>query len=375
MRAKTRIQSSLPTVIEPNLRGALDLKKRQMMATVIPIESAKAAVGVRPGRIGVLLVNLGTPDTADARGVRVYLREFLSDPRVIEDQGLVWKLVLNGIILRIRPGRKARDYRKIWNAEKNESPLKTITRAQADKLAASISDYDHLVVDWAMRYGNPSISSRIDALTAQGCDRLLVVPLYPQYSAATSATVCDEVFRILAAMRAQPTLRVTPPYYDDPDYIEALAVSIDAHLATLPFQPELIVASFHGMPQKYIDNGDPYQAQCIATTEALRKRMGLDASRLLLTFQSRFGFDEWLQPYTDKTMEKLAKDGVRSIAVVMPGFSADCLETLEEIAQENAEIFKHNGGQHFSAIPCLNDSEAGMDVIRQLVLRELQGWI
>jgi ferrochelatase len=375
MRAKTRIQSSLPTVIEPNLRGALDLKKRQMMATVIPIESAKAAAGVRPGRIGVLLVNLGTPDTADARGVRVYLREFLSDPRVIEDQGLVWKLVLNGIILRIRPGRKARDYRKIWNVEKNESPLKTITRAQADKLAASISDYDHLVVDWAMRYGNPSISSRIDALTAQGCDRLLVVPLYPQYSAATSATVCDEVFRILAAMRAQPTLRVTPPYYDDPDYIEALAVSIDAHLATLPFQPELIVASFHGMPQKYIDNGDPYQAQCIATTEALRKRMGLDASRLLLTFQSRFGFDEWLQPYTDKTMEKLAKDGVRRIAVVMPGFSADCLETLEEIAQENAEIFKHNGGQHFSAIPCLNDSEAGMDVIRQLVLRELQGWI
>jgi ferrochelatase len=375
MRAKTRIQSSLPTVIEPNLRGALDLKKRQMMATVIPIESAKAAAGVRPGRIGVLLVNLGTPDTADARGVRVYLREFLSDPRVIEDQGLVWKLVLNGIILRIRPGRKARDYRKIWNAEKNESPLKTITRAQADKLAASISDYDHLVVDWAMRYGNPSISSRIDALTAQGCDRLLVVPLYPQYSAATSATVCDEVFRILAAMRAQPTLRVTPPYYDDPDYIEALAVSIDAHLATLPFQPELIVASFHGMPQKYIDNGDPYQAQCIATTEALRKRMGLDASRLLLTFQSRFGFDEWLQPYTDKTMEKLAKDGVRRIAVVMPGFSADCLETLEEIAQENAEIFKRNGGEQFAAIPCLNDSEAGMDVIRQLVLRELQGWI
>jgi protoporphyrin/coproporphyrin ferrochelatase len=346
-----------------------------MMATVIPIESAKAAAGVRPGRIGVLLVNLGTPDTADARGVRVYLREFLSDPRVIEDQGLVWKLVLNGIILRIRPGRKARDYRKIWNAEKNESPLKTITRAQADKLAASISDYDHLVVDWAMRYGNPSISSRIDALTAQGCDRLLVVPLYPQYSAATSATVCDEVFRILAAMRAQPTLRVTPPYYDDPDYIEALAVSIDAHLATLPFQPELIVASFHGMPQKYIDNGDPYQAQCIATTEALRKRMGLDASRLLLTFQSRFGFDEWLQPYTDKTMEKLAKDGVRRIAVVMPGFSADCLETLEEIAQENAEIFKRNGGEQFAAIPCLNDSEAGMDVIRQLVLRELQGWI
>jgi ferrochelatase len=307
--------------------------------------------------------------------VRVYLKEFLSDPRVIENQGLLWKLALNGIILRTRPRRKARDYRKIWNLEKNESPLKTITRAQAEKLAVDISDRDHVVVDWAMRYGNPSIASRINALTAQGCDRLLVMPLYPQYSAATSATVCDEVFRVLAGMRAQPTLRVTPPYYDDPGYIEALAVSIEIHLKTLSFQPEVIVASFHGMPQKYVDKGDPYQRQCMATTEALRKRLGLDSMRLLLTFQSRFGFDEWLQPYTDKTMEKLAKDGVRRVAVVTPGFSADCLETLEEIAQENAEIFQHHGGEQFSFISCLNDSEGGMDMIRQLVLRELQGWI
>jgi ferrochelatase len=345
------------------------------MTAVVPIETAKAAAGIGPQRVGVLLVNLGTPDTADTKGVRVYLREFLSDSRVIENQGLVWQLALNGVILRTRPRRKARDYLKIWNTEKNESPLKTITRAQSEKLAAAISDHDHVVVDWAMRYGNPSIRSRIDALTAQGCDRLLVVPLYPQYSAATSATVCDEVFRVFSAMRAQPTLRVSPPYYDDPDYIEALAVSINAHLAGLPFQPELIVASFHGMPQKYIDKGDPYQAQCIATTDALRKRMGLDASKLLLTFQSRFGFDQWLQPYTDKTITQLAKDGVRRIAVVTPGFSADCLETLEEIAQENAEIFQHNGGEQFAAVPCLNDSESGMDVIRQLVLRELQGWI
>ena len=345
------------------------------MTVVVPIEGSKAAADARAERVGVLLVNLGTPDSADTRGVRIYLKEFLSDSRVIEDQGLKWKLVLNGIILRIRPGRKARDYRKIWNMEKNESPLKTITRAQSEKLAEAISDHDHVVVDWAMRYGNPSIRSRIDALTAQGCNRLLVVPLYPQYSAATSATVCDEVFRVLGDMRAQPTLRVTPPYYDDPDYIEALAVSINTHLATLPFQPELIVASFHGMPQKYVDKGDPYQAQCIATTDALRQRMGLDASKLKLTFQSRFGFDAWLQPYTDKTIEQLAKDGVRRIAVVTPGFSADCLETLEEIAQENAEIFKHNGGEHFAAIPCLNDSDPGMDVVRQLVLRELQGWI
>jgi ferrochelatase len=341
----------------------------------VPNEKAQAVTSVRPGRVGVLLVNLGTPDSADTRGVRVYLKEFLSDPRVIEDQGVKWKLLLNGIILRIRPRRKARDYLKIWNTEKNESPLKTITRAQAEKLAADIADHDHVVVDWAMRYGNPSMQSRIEALTAQGCDRLLVVPLYPQYSAATSATVCDEAFRVLAGMRAQPTLRVSPPYYDDPDYIEALAVSISAHLATLPFAPELIVASFHGMPQKYVDNGDPYQAQCIATTDALRKRMGLDATKLILTFQSRFGFDEWLKPYTDKTIAQLAKDGVRRIAVVTPGFSADCLETLEEIAQENAEIFKHNRGEQFTFIPCLNDSDPGMDVIRQLVLRELQGWI
>lgn len=294
---------------------------------------------------------------------------------MIEDQGLLWKLILNCIILRVRPARKARDYLKIWNTEKNESPLKTITRSQADKLAEAIADHDHVVVDWAMRYGNPSIKQRIEALAAQGCSRLLLVPLYPQYSAATSATVCDEAFRVLAAMRAQPILRVTPPYYDDPDYIEALAVSINDHLATLPFEPEIILASFHGMPKAYVDKGDPYQAQCIATTNALRKRLGLDAGRLILTFQSRFGNAEWLQPYTDKTVEKLAKDGVRRIAVVMPGFSADCLETLEEIAQENAEIFRHNGGEQFAAIPCLNDSEGGMDVIRQLVLRELQGWI
>ncbi|MDB5546972.1 MAG: Ferrochelatase [Tardiphaga sp.] len=342
---------------------------------VIPIERGRPAASASRARVGVLLVNLGTPDTADAAGVRVYLKEFLSDPRVIENQGLIWKAALNGIILRTRPARKAKDYLKIWNTELNESPLKTITRAQSEKLAASLQEHGHVVVDWGMRYGNPSIKSRIDALTAQGCDRILVVPLYPQYSAATSATVCDEAFRVLGEMRAQPTLRVTPPYYVDPSYIAALARSIDDHLKTVPFTPELIVASFHGMPQKYIAKGDPYQAQCVATTEALRAHLGLDATRLLLTFQSRFGFDKWLQPYTDKTIEKLAKDGVRRIAVITPGFSADCLETLEEIAQENCEIFEHAGGTQFTAIPCLNDSDAGMDVIRQLVLRELQGWI
>src|ERR1700742_1493369 len=241
------------------------------MTMTNPIENEKPAAALP--HVGVLLVNLGTPDTADARGVRVYLKEVLSDPRVIENQGPVWQLILNGFILRTRPRIKARDYRKIWNVERNESPLKTITRAQAEKLARGIADHDHVEVGWAMRYGNPSIRSGIESLTKRGCDRLLVVPLYPQYSAATSATVCDEVFRVLASLRAQPTLRVSPPYYDDPNYIEALAVSIDAHLASLLFKPELIVASFHGMPKDYVDKGDPYQAQCVATTDALRKRL------------------------------------------------------------------------------------------------------
>jgi ferrochelatase len=336
--------------------------------------NSKLGTAAPQERVGVLLVNLGTPDTADTRGVRVYLREFLSDPRVIEKQGLFWKLVLNGVILVIRPPRKARDYQKIWNTTKNESPLKTITRAQAEKLGQSLEG-SQIVVDWAMRYGNPSIRAGVNGLVAKGCDRILVVPLYPQYSAATTATVCDEVGRVLQELRAQPTVRFAAPYPTEVTYIDALAASITAHLATLPFKPETIVASFHGMPKAYVDKGDPYYAQCVATTEALRARLGLDDKGLMLTFQSRFGFDEWLQPYTDKTIEALAKSGVRKIAVVTPGFTADCLETLEEIAEENAEIFKHNGGEQYSFIPCLNDSDRGMDVIRQLVMRELQGWI
>src|SRR5215475_200017 len=260
-------------------------------ATVAVPSPTPASERVRPPvtRVGVLLVNLGTPDKADAAGVRRYLKEFLADKRVIEDQGLIWKIVLNGIILRFRPRSKARDYQKIWNKELDESPLKTFTRSQAQKLANTLNLFgNHIIVDWAMRYGNPSIASRVTELYNQGCERLLVIPLYPQYSAATSATVCDEVFRVLTGLRRQPTLRIAPPYYGDPDYIEALAVSVNAHLATLPFKPELIVASFHGMPQAYVDAGDPYQAQCIATTSALRERLGLDEKKLLLTFQSRF---------------------------------------------------------------------------------------
>jgi ferrochelatase len=330
---------------------------------------------IPPRRIGVLLVNLGTPDATDYWSMRRYLKEFLSDPRVIEENRIKWWLVLNLIILTIRPGRKGPDYDKIWNKERNESPLKTITRAQSEKLAASYASDPRLMVDWAMRYGNPSIRSRLDAMQAAGCDRILIVPLYPQYAAATTATVCDKTFEALTAMRWQPALRVAPAYFDEPVYIEALATSLEAELAKLPFKPEVILASFHGMPEEYLRKGDPYHCQCAKTARLLRERLKLDASQLMLTFQSRFGITEWLKPYTDVTVKSLAERGVKNLAIVTPGFSADCLETLEEIAMENAEIFKHAGGENFAAMPCLNDSEPGMAVIRDIVSRELKGWI
>ena len=328
------------------------------------------------GRIGVLLVNLGTPDATDYWSMRRYLKEFLSDRRVIETNRYLWWFILNLVILTIRPGRKGKDYDKIWNREKNESPLRTITRSQAEKLSAMMEATDkRIVVDWAMRYGTPSIPDRLDALRQQGCDRILIVPLYPQYAAATTATVTDKALDALSAMRWQPTIRFAPPYYDDPVYIDALAASLQASLATLAFKPDMILASFHGIPKEYVTKGDPYQAQCIETIRLLRARLGLDEAKFMLTFQSRFGAAEWLTPYTDKTVESLAQRGVKNIAVVMPGFSADCLETLEEIAGENAEIFHHNGGENFAAIPCLNDSKEGMEVIRHVAMRELQGWL
>ena len=328
------------------------------------------------GRIGVLLVNLGTPDATDYWSMRRYLKEFLSDRRVIEENRIKWWLVLNLIILTVRPSRKGRDYGKIWNKQRNESPLKTVTRSQSDKLEEMLAKVDRrLRIDWAMRYGNPSICSRLEALVAQNCERILIVPLYPQYAAATSATVCDEVFRALAGMRFQPTLRVASPYYAEPVYIDALASSVNAELAKLSFKPEVILASFHGMPEDYVAKGDPYYKHCTETTALLRKKLKLDDEQLLMTFQSRFGPAEWLKPYTDATVKSLGERGVKNLAVVMPGFAADCLETLEEIAMENAEIFKHAGGENFAAIPCLNDSPGGMAVIRDVVLRELKGWI
>ena len=327
-----------------------------------------------PRRIGVLLVNLGTPDATDYWSMRRYLKEFLSDRRVIEENPVKWWLILNLIILSVRPGGKGKDYEKIWNREKNESFLKTITRAQADKLAASLPD-ERILVDWAMRYGNPSIASRLEAMQKSGCDRILLIPLYPQYAAATTATVCDKAFDALAAMRWQPALRVAPAYYDQPSYIDALAGSLDEGLAGLPFKPDVIIASFHGMPEEYLHKGDPYHCQCTVTARLLRAKLGLDDSKLMMTFQSRFGTAEWLKPYTDATVKSLAEKGVKNLAVITPGFAADCLETLEEIAMENAHIFKSAGGETFAHIPCLNESERGMTVIRDIARRELMGWL
>ena len=327
------------------------------------------------GKIGVLLVNLGTPDDTSYWPMRRYLKEFLSDARVIETNRVLWWLILNGVILVRRPFASGEKYRSIWNEEKNESPLRTITRSQAEKVAGAFASQPQIVVDWAMRYGSPAIASRIEALFEQGCDRLLVFPLYPQYSASTTATVNDKAFEALQKMRAQPALRTVPAYPDDPVYIEALAQSIRAHLATLDFEPEVILASFHGLPQSYVDKGDPYQGQCKVTADALRKALGFDEKKFRLTFQSRFGRAEWLRPYTDKTVEALAGEGVKSLAILTPGFVADCVETLEEIAQENKEIFLEHGGEKFSFIPCLNDTDSGIGVLTHVIKRELQGWI
>jgi ferrochelatase len=326
-------------------------------------------------RIGVLLVNLGTPDATDYASMRRYLKEFLSDRRVIEEDPVKWWLVLNLIVLTVRPGRKGRDYDKIWNRERDESPLKTVTRSQAEKLGRAMSGDPRVTVDWAMRYGNPSIPSRLAALQAAGCDRILVIPLYPQYAAATTATVCDKVFDALKTMRWQPSVRIAPPWFDDRVYIDAVANSVQHELGGLSFVPEVLIASFHGMPEDYVRNGDPYRWQCVETVRLLRERLRRTDDNLLLTFQSRFGPREWLKPYTDETVRELAKQGVKSIAVVTPGFTADCLETLEEIAMENAAIFRKAGGRNFAFIPCLNDSDDGMSVIRRVAVRELSGWI
>jgi len=331
-----------------------------MLMTSAKIEHSHPPV--KHGKVGVLLVNLGTPDGTDYASMRRYLKEFLTDKRVIEWPKIAWYPILFGIVLNTRPGKVGKAYETIWNKDRNESYLRTYTRSQAELMAEAFKDHSNVIVDWAMRYGQPSIASRMERLQKEGCERIVLFPLYPQYAAATTATVNDKAFETLLKMRWQPALRTVPPYHDDPAYIDALAVSIEKHLATLDWEPEKVLTSFHGIPKSYFEKGDPYYCQCQKTARLLRERLGWSEEKLVVTFQSRFGPEEWLQPYTDKTVEKLAQEGVKRIAVLNPGFVSDCLETLEEIAEEAAESFLHNGGEKFAHVPCLNDSPEGIKV-------------
>jgi protoporphyrin/coproporphyrin ferrochelatase len=332
---------------------------------------------VPAARIGVLLLNLGTPDATGYWPMRRYLKEFLSDRRVIDVNPLIWKPLLNFVILTSRPFRSGRAYRTIWNKERDESPLRTITRSQCERLAAVLRRElpgEELLVDWAMRYGNPSTSSVLRGMVEAGCTRMLLLALYPQYAAATTATAYDEAFRALMEERWQPAIRTAPPYHDHPAYIEALARSIETHLAGLEWTPEVVLASFHGLPKRYLLLGDPYHCQCMKTARLLRERLGWSEDRLRVTFQSRFGNEEWLQPYTDEAIERLAREGVRSLAIVAPGFAADCLETLEELAIRGREQFLEHGGESFTFVPCLNDADDHVALLGDIVRRELCGW-
>ena len=322
---------------------------------------------VPPPRIGVLLVNLGTPEAPEPGSVRRYLKEFLSDPRVVEIPQLVWQPILRGIVLTTRPRRSARAYRQVWTEE--GSPLAAITARQAKALAGAFGP--DVIVDHAMRYGRPAIAGRIDALKAAGCERILIAPLYPQYCAATTATAVDEAFAQLRRMRWQPAVRTLPPYHDDPFYIDALKQSVEAGLAALPFAPDALVASFHGMPERTLHLGDPYHCHCRKTARLLGEALGRE---LLVAFQSRFGRARWLEPATDKLLAGLPGKGVAKVAVVAPGFAADCLETLEELAIRGRAAFLGAGGTDFACLPCLNDSAPGLAMLRALIGRELEGW-
>lgn len=327
-------------------------------------------------RIGIVLLNLGTPDGTDYLSMRRYLGEFLSDKRVIDYPAWLWQPLLQLVILSKRPFTSGAAYRSIWNRERDESPLRTITRGQAEKLAARFADrHPDIVVDWAMRYGTPSIRSVLDRLAAQGCDRIALLALYPQYAAPTTATAYDKAFEALMMMRRQPAIRTMGPYHDDPGYIELLARSVERHLATLDWTPDRLVMSYHGLPKRYLLSGDPYHCMCHKTTRLVRERLGWGEDRVMLCFQSRFGREEWLQPYLDQTLERLPKEGVKRIAVISPAFVADCVETLEEIDQEGRGDFLAAGGEKFTYIPCLNDDDAHIDFLAVLAEREIRGWV
>ncbi|NCP24971.1 MAG: ferrochelatase [Erythrobacter sp.] len=330
---------------------------------------------VRSGGIGVLIVNLGTPDGADAKSVKRYLGEFLSDKRVVEIPAIAWQPILRGIILNTRPKKSAHAYQQVWTED--GSPLAAITKAQAEKMQARLGSVGAggVTVDWAMRYGNPSIPERLTAMKDAGCERILLAPLYPQYCAATTATVVDKAGETLSKMRWQPSLRTLPPYHDDPLYIDALVDDLARQLDALDFEPELLMLSFHGMPERTLHLGDPYHCHCQKTARLLEARMNRPDLRFRTTFQSRFGRAKWLEPATDTVLAEEGARGTRRIAIAAPGFSADCLETLEELAMQGRDQFREAGGEHFAALSCLNTSDAGLTMLEGLLRRELAGWI
>ena len=333
--------------------------------------------GVPRGRVGVLVANLGTPDATDYWSMRRYLAEFLSDRRVIDYSPLFWQPLLQLVILSKRPFTSGANYRKIWNPERDESPLMTITRAQTEALRARLEGEwgERVRVDFCMRYGNPSTAAKLREMVAAGCERVLFFPLYPQYAGATTATANDQLFRALMAEKWQPAVRTVPPYFAHPAYIEALARSVERAYAGLENRPDLLVTSYHGLPRRYLTEGDPYHCQCQKTTRLLRERLGWEAGAIATTFQSRFGPEEWLKPYTVEEVARLARAGTKRIAVMAPAFSADCIETLEEIRGEIREAFEHAGGEEFTYIPCLNDDAAHIDALEAVVRDNLAGWL
>ncbi|MGN6489316.1 MAG: ferrochelatase [Devosia sp.] len=328
---------------------------------------------IREPKIGVLLLNLGTPDATDYRSMRRYLSEFLSDRRVIETNPLIWQPILQGIVLSTRPQKSGENYKRIWDNEAGDSPLRVITRRQVSKLQARLGTA--VQVEFGMRYGNPSTEAGIKALLDAGCQKILLAPLYPQYSATTTATANDKAFDALKKVRWQPAVRTLPAYFETPEYIAALATSIQDGVAKLDFTPDLVLTSYHGMPMSYLQAGDPYHCQCLKTTRLVREHLGWPEEKLRVTFQSRFGPTEWLQPYTDETLMALPGQGIKRVAVASPAFAVDCIETLEELAITGREQFEHAGGEQYAYIPCLNDSDPGMDMLETVVRRELMGWI
>ena len=323
---------------------------------------------VKFGKTGILIINLGTPDSTSWWDIRKYLKEFLSDRRVIEVNPIVWQLILNLFILTFRPSKTAHAYKKIWMKDTNESPLLYYTKNQAIKLKEKILG-ENIVIDFAMRYGNQSIKSKMDLLKEQGCENLIILPLYPQYAAATTATVCDEVYRSLMKMRWQPSLQIIPHYESENLYIDAIVNSIQKKIKEINWKPDLIISSYHGIPKVYFDKGDPYHCYCHKTTRLIKEKF--EQIDIQTTFQSRFGPQEWLTPYTDKTLEELPKKGIKNLLVVCPGFASDCVETLEEINIQGRESFIDNGGENFDLIPCLNDNSDHIKLFEKLVRRFL----